>query len=897
MSAPNSYVHEIDPVIGKNLPEGQRVDRWHAIAANHVGRNPSGAAMTMLDRALAYVWYPMFVTVAITAFATLLSASVPLAIALYSPVVLVGLATVLLPYWFPERPDWRPSWADVKADAAFLAIVQGFLPRALAVVGVLALSAWEHTNGPSHWWPHAWPLAAQVILMVLGVDFMRYWLHRACHRFGFLWRLHEVHHSPELLYALNTGRFHPVEKSLHFCIDTVPFLFLSVAPQVFAGYFLVYAVNGFFQHSNLRLRYGWLNYIVGSAETHRWHHARDPRVAACNFGSTTVVWDLLFGTWYLPMGRTTGEIGILNRAYPKGFWSQLLAPFRRRLPALPRRSAKERFVDALVVLNARIVRLIEGRRIAAAVRDPMRVQRALLARILRENRDTTFGLRHDFRRIASYRDFIERVPVSDYEALRPLVDAEVGSGESALTAESPLCYARTSGTTGRPKDVPLTGSYLKALQRIHHTAVAYQHRACPEAFAGSILAIVSPAREGTLSNGKPFGSASGMVAESTPALVREKFVVPAPVLTVPDCRVKYLLILRLALARPDVTYIGTANATTLLALIRLYREHESRLIDDLRTGGFFLADRVPVDAWLAVCARMRPCPERAAELARLRGSGTALRIADLWPELRLVTTWTGGSAGVAVEALRRELAPRTRIHELGYVASEFRGTITLGRHRRTGLPTLHTHFFEFVERDQWDRSEPEFLTLDRIRKGTDYYIFVTTSSGLYRYFINDLVRVTGFLHRTPLLMFLQKGKGVTSITGEKLYEAQVLAAVRAAMAEIGRATRFVMMLADEETRAYRLYVEPDAGPKPPAQRLAQSVDAKLKEINLEYSSKRESERLEALGAAWLAPDAGDAYKQFCVRQGQREGQFKIVALAYRKDFAFDLEALVEGNSP
>ena len=592
-----------------------------------------------------------------------------------------------------------------------------------------------------------------------------------------------------------------------------------------------------------------------------------------------------------------GEIGILDRAYPKGFWSQLLAPFRRRPPAPPRRSAKERLVDALVVLNARIVRLIEGRRIAAAVRDPMRVQRALLTRILRENRDTTFGRRHDFRSIASYRDFAQRVPVSDYEALRPLFDAEVGGGERALTAEPPLYYARTSGTTGRPKDVPLTGSYLKALQRIHHTAVAYQHRACPEAFAGSILAIVSPAREGMLSNGKPFGSASGMVAESTPALVREKFVVPAPVLTVPDCRVKYLLILRLALARPDVTYIGTANAATLLALIKLYRDHAPRLIDDLRNGGFFLADRVPADAWSAVRDRLRPCPERAAELARLQESATAPRIADLWPDLRLVTTWTGGSAGVAVEALRRELALRTRIHELGYVASEFRGTITLGRRRRTGLPTLHTHFFEFVERDRWDRGEPEFLTLDRIRKGIDYYIFVTTPSGLYRYFINDLVRVTGFLYRTPLLVFVQKGKGVTSITGEKLYEAQVLAAVRAAMAEIGRATRFVMMLADEETRAYRLYVEPDTGPKPPAHRLAQSVDTKLREINLEYSSKRESERLEALSAAWLAPDAGDAYKRFCVQQGQREGQFKIVALAYRKDFTFDLEALVEGNSP
>src|SRR5262249_49157001 len=146
-----------------------------------------------------------------------------------------------------------------------------------------------------------------------------------------------------------------------------------------------------------------------------------------------------------------------------------------------------------------------------------------------------------------------------------------------------------------------------------------------------------------------------------------------------------------------------------------------------------------------------------------------------------------------------------------------------GRRAGSGLPTFDTHFFEFVERDRWDRGAPEFLTLDRIRKGVDYYLIVTTPSGLYRYFIIDLVRVKGFLHRTQLLQFRQKGKGVTNITGEKLYEAQVLAAVLASLAGMGRAARFVMMVADEETRRYRLYVETDAGTRHDAQKLAAGV--------------------------------------------------------------------------
>lgn len=278
---------------------------------------------------LPYVWYPVTLALAIMGFGLLLDAGAPIAVATYVPVFLTGVALLVLEHRFPERLLWRPRGADVRADAAFLALVQVALPRALVLVTVLLLSSWTHARTTAGIWPHGWPLAAQIASMVLVVDFFRYWLHRACHHFPALWRLHEVHHSPEILYVLNVGRFHPLEKMLHFAIDTAPFLLMGVAPQVIAGYFLLYSVNGFFQHSNLRLRYGWLNHVVGSAETHRWHHARNPEVAACNFGNTTMVWDLLFGTWHLPPHQSVGDIGVMDRTYPRGFIKQMRAPFRQ----------------------------------------------------------------------------------------------------------------------------------------------------------------------------------------------------------------------------------------------------------------------------------------------------------------------------------------------------------------------------------------------------------------------------------------------------------------------------------------------------------------------------------------------------------------------------------------
>ena len=846
----------------------------------------------MMQRVIAHVWYPLFTGAAITAFGFMLAAGKPLLTAAYLPVIGVGLAIVILEWKFPEHLEWRPRARDICADAAFMALVQVGFARLLAALAAITIAAWTHEHARSALWPHEWPLWSQAIVMVLAVDFVRYWLHRACHRYGPLWRLHEVHHSPDILYVLNVGRFHPLEKALQFCCDSVPFLILGVAPELIACYFLLYSVNGLFQHSNVRLRYGWLNYIVGSAETHRWHHARDPRTAACNFGNTTIVWDLLFGTWHLPR-HALDAIGIPDRTYPKGFWAQMQAPFWRREAPL-RRTRMAWAANMLVDLRLRAIRLIRGWRIASDLKDPMRVQRAVLSRIVFENRRTAFGKQHRFSEISSIEDFVERVSVSEYERLRPYIESEIEHGESALTAQPPERYARTSGTTGRPKDIPLNTAHLAALRRIHQTSVAFQHRTCSEAFAGAILAIVSPAIEGFMPNGKPFGSASGMVAGNTPRLVQQKFVLPSAVLAIADSRLKYLTILRLGLARPDITYVGSANATTLLTLMKLFRQHQADLIRDLRLGGFFCADQLSDELKRIIGPRLIPAPARAHELEQLSATRRDVRLSDVWPQLRLVVTWTCASAGIAVDALRRELSSHTRIFELGYLSSEFRATVTLGRRAGSGMPTLDTHFFEFAEREAWDRGEREVVTLDQVRKGTEYYVIVTTPSGLYRYFMNDVVRVTGFLHRTPLLKFSQKGKGVTNITGEKLYETQVLAAVRAVSDGRGATMGFLMMLADEAACAYRLYVEGGGGAKPSADAFAVAVDAKLCELNIEYHAKRESGRLGALTAVWLVPGTGEAYKQFCVRAGQREGQFKTVALAYRREFNFDLEARAEG---
>jgi hypothetical protein len=537
------------------------------------------------------------------------------------------------------------------------------------------------------------------------------------------------------------------------------------------------------------------------------------------------------------------------------------------------------------------LRMSQGRSWRAVRRlavQPLEAQRTVLRRLMVANRRTRFGVEHRFEDIDDHHRFVDRVPVQDYETLRPYVDDQRRTGAAALTAEPPLFYAQTSGTTGKAKLIPITPVIL-SMHRAEQRLFSYlQYRACPPAFDGKALGIMGPAEEGRLDSGHVVGSVSGHLYRSLPRAVKARLVVPPEVTDIADYDLKYLIILRLALGEPDITYIGTPNPTTFLRLLDILDERRDLLRESLRTGRLEQLDQVNPAVRGVIADRIRPDASRA----KLLNGARSLSYADLWPNIRLVTTWTGGSCGIALHKLRERLPSPTSVMELGYQSTECRCTMALEIETSSGLPPLHHHFFEFVEQGAWDRQAPAFRTLDQLEAGRRYYILITTASGLYRYFMNDLVEVTGFFHNTPLLRFVQKGRGVTNLTGEKLYEAQAIEAVAAVTPQHGFAPGFFLFVADEATAAYRLYIELEAETVPDASAVAVAIDRRLGELNIEYHGKRDSGRLGPLTVRWLRRGTATAYKAACVRAGQREGQFKPVLLQYARDVALQFDAYV-----
>ncbi|MBL7502338.1 sterol desaturase family protein [Frankia sp. CN7] len=172
------------------------------------------------------------------------------------------------------------------------------------------------------------PAWAQVVELLLLGDFIAYWMHRLFHRNSRLWPFHAVHHSSTDLDWLSSVRVHPVNEALTTFAQFLPLLALGFRPGTLgpaAGILVLYAV---FIHANLRWSFGPLRYIIATPVFHRWHHTSQEEGLDKNFAGFLPLWDLLFGTFYLPSGSQPTRFGIRGDSPPDGLGRQLLYPFR-----------------------------------------------------------------------------------------------------------------------------------------------------------------------------------------------------------------------------------------------------------------------------------------------------------------------------------------------------------------------------------------------------------------------------------------------------------------------------------------------------------------------------------------------------------------------------------------
>jgi hypothetical protein len=342
---------------------------------------------------------------------------------------------------------------------------------------------------------------------------------------------------------------------------------------------------------------------------------------------------------------------------------------------------------------------------------------------------------------------------------------------------------------------------------------------------------------------------------------------------------------------PSVGMLITANPSTLLEFARRANLQRESLMRDIFDGTLSSDLDVPPEVRQALQPRVsRPNRARVRELqAIVKRTGT-LYPKDFWPQVSVLAVWMGGSVGVYLPQLE-EYYGRPALRDHGLSASEGRMTIPLEDGTSTGVLDYLHHYYEFVPEDEIEASQPTVLAAHELKEGRNYFILLTTSGGLYRYDIHDVVRCVGYEGQVPKLQFLNKGAHFSSLTGEKLSEFQVVSAVRAAFRELGLPleTFTLAPVMSGGRPGYVLLLEPSRQERDNA-RLARCVERQLQGENCEYGEKLESGRLNALAVREVPRGAWARFQQQRVAQRGNLEEFKHPCLVSDLQFAERLSA-------
>jgi sterol desaturase/sphingolipid hydroxylase (fatty acid hydroxylase superfamily) len=248
---------------------------------------------------------------------------------------LAAVFTVLTSFWAcnPGQAWWRKR--DLVTDLCywfFIPVITRYLRIGMLIVGAALLfrittaqgliAFYDHGHGPLS----ALPLWAQMIIFLIGEDFLLYWTHRLFHGQR-MWRYHAVHHSSEELEWVSAARFHPVNLFLGSVAADVVMLLIGISPDALVALAPFTIAHSAFVHANLNWTLGPFRYVIAGPVFHRWHHTAADRGGEKNFAATFPILDVIFGTFYMPAGELPDNYGIDERNYPTTFQSQLVHPF------------------------------------------------------------------------------------------------------------------------------------------------------------------------------------------------------------------------------------------------------------------------------------------------------------------------------------------------------------------------------------------------------------------------------------------------------------------------------------------------------------------------------------------------------------------------------------------
>lgn len=472
------------------------------------------------------------------------------------------------------------------------------------------------------------------------------------------------------------------------------------------------------------------------------------------------------------------------------------------------------------------------------------IQQQLLQEILEVFSHSDFSRENGLAFVKNYHDFKHALPIQDYDSLKPYIQRMLNGDYNALLSpgDEMLMFSMTSGSTGEPKYIPVTERFLKGIRfgwNVFGMNMLMQNKS---AWLRHIVQLSSSMHEEISPGGLPCGAISGLLAATQKKIVRRMYPAPEWISSIENTDCRYYGVLRHAIDA-DVAFITTANPSSTIKLIDTGTAHAERLLRDIHDGTMTL----PCDIDLSGCKikKFRPKPKLAKKIREGIARDGEFLPRHAW-NISFIANWTGGTLRLYMHRLR-ELFGDIPIYDIGLLASEGRFSIPLGPNTPAGPAEIFNNFLEFIPAEQRNAEHPDTLLAHELEVGREYFLVFTNWTGLMRYNLDDRIIVRSFIGTCPVIEFLSRGLRTSSITGEKITEHQVVEAMRLACAELGLDVElFELQGRFFRNNLPRYELRMELGDAAMGARLADLMDKKLAMLNIEYSSKRKSGRLESI---------------------------------------------------
>jgi hypothetical protein len=494
---------------------------------------------------------------------------------------------------------------------------------------------------------------------------------------------------------------------------------------------------------------------------------------------------------------------------------------------------------SLKSLGAKIFAKIVFNRIQKWATNPVETQQKVFEKLISEAKNTVFGKDHDFENINSFEDFAAKVPIRDYEELKPYVERVVSGEENILWPGKPLYFAKTSGTTSGAKYIPLTKESMPHhIEAARNAILCYIKETGKADFVDGKMIFLQGSPEMQEKNGIKLGRLSGIVAHYVPAYLQKNRLPSWETNCIEDWETKVDAIVE-ETKNENMSVISGIPSWVQMYFEKLQKKTGKRVGELFKNFNLFIYGGVNFEPYRAKFENL---------------------------------------IGRKVDSI--ELFPASE----GFFAFQ-------DNQKEKGMLLLLNSgiFYEFVEATTFFDKNPRRLTIGEVEIGVNYVMIISTNAGLWAYNLGDTVQFTS----TKPYRVIVSGriKHFISAFGEHVIGKEVEEAMNKAISKFNfTITEFTVapqITPSEENLPYHEWlVEFDNHPENP-QKVAEFLDAEMQQQNSYYFDLIEGKVLQPLKITSLKKDS---FQEFMKSEGKLGGQNKVPRLSNDRKIA---DALIQ----